>query len=92
MANNRKQEDDPLRQVINTVKQTRQREQYRKQIEGDAERNTALPGHQKTEDKKQKKGAWHKSSQDPYMLQKDDRFLDDDNNIRKDADVNPDQQ
>lgn len=38
----------------------------------------------------QHNNAWHKSSQDTNILNKDDRMLDDDNNIRKDADVNLD--
>lgn len=58
--------------------------QTRPQTNGLPGRRARLPGFQKRQS--------HKSSQDPYMLNKDDKFLDDDNNMRKDADVNLDQQ
>lgn len=89
----REQKDDPLRQTINTDEQVKQRDQYRSRVIEDPGRNTGLPGYQEHSGKgqRQKKGQWHKSSQDAGMLQKDDQYLDDDNNMRKDADINLDQ-
>lgn len=85
------QKDDPVSQAINSKKQADDREQYRRNIADDPDRNTGLPGFENPAEESQKNGPWHKSSQDPAMLQKDDQFLDDDNNMRKDADVNRDQ-
>ena len=84
------QKDDPRRQVVNNKKQTHQRDQYRHDIVEDPHRNTGLPGFDNPAVEKHK-GLWKKNSQDAEMLRKDDQMLDDDNNIRKDADVNLDQ-